>query len=218
MLTICPHAGGDMTNQLTAINHQPFDYQYLKGLLKDYHYPRNKISKMLKSGEIIALKSGLYVLSSLYNQPLVREVVANLLYGPSYVSLEYALAHYNLIPEAVFNVTSVTCGRKKIFRTQIGTFVYNHLKTEYYNIGYVVDRIEDVNYLIAIPEKALCDKLYFSPLLRDVDALEKLLYEDLRLDTSFIKKMDHKVISVLAGVGRSTNLSLLHKLVVNSEH
>lgn len=207
-----------MINQLTAINHQPFDYQYLKGLLKDYNYPRNKISKMLKSGEIIALKSGLYVLSNIYNKPLVREAVANLLYGPSYVSLEYALAHYNLIPEAVFNVTSVTSGRKKMYRTQIGTFVYSHLKSGYYNIGYVADKVEDVNYLIAIPEKALCDKLYLSPLLKDADALEKLLYEDLRLDASFLQQMDHKVISALVAVGRSTNLNLLEKLVVNNEH
>ena len=106
-----------MSKELLSIRQQPFDYQYLKGLFSAYRYPRNKISKLLKSGDILALKSGLYVSSERYGANFSSLQIANLLYGPSYISLEYALAHYGLIPEQVFEITSVTTGKKKLYIT-----------------------------------------------------------------------------------------------------
>jgi hypothetical protein len=214
MLTIRPYSGGDMTVKLNSINHQPFDYQFLKGMLQDYRYPRNKISKMLKSGDIIALKSGLYILSDIFQKPLILETAANLLYGPSYVSLDYALALYGLIPEIAYNVSSVTTGRRKIYQTPVGTFIYHHLKCDYYCLGYRVQKSGDTNYLIASPEKAVCDKLYLSPRLQDANSLEQFLFDDLRLDASALHKLDSKIITYLATVAGNNNLNLLKKLVI----
>jgi predicted transcriptional regulator of viral defense system len=202
-----------MTDQLVNVTRQPFDYQYLKGLLSGYRYPRNKISKMINSGEIIALKSGLYVLSKRFGRILVPELVANLLYGPSYVSLDYALASHGLIPELAFQVTSVTTGRRKTFETAVGTFSYQHLKPEYYSLGYQMRESQDSSYLIATPEKALCDKLYFASPLEDTIALERYLSEDLRIDITRLSELDRKLILRLAGLAGKRNLMLLKELI-----
>lgn len=69
-----------MTQQLLKISHQSFDYQYLKDLFRDYRYPRNKISKLLRTGKIVALKSGLNGLSKHFGRNLVPEQDANLLW------------------------------------------------------------------------------------------------------------------------------------------
>lgn len=201
-----------MTDQLVNVTHQPFDHQYLKGLFSGYRYPRNKISKLLNSGEIIALKNGLYVLSKRFGRNLVPELVANLLYGPSYVSLDYALARHGLIPELAFQVTSVTTGSRKTYETAVGTFSYQHLKPTYYCQGYLSRKSGDSSYLIATPEKALCDKLYFAPPLEDADALERYLFEDLRIDITRLHDLNGKLISRLAGLAGKRNLKLLKEL------
>jgi hypothetical protein len=169
---------------------------------------------MLKSGEIISLKSGMYVLSEKYDKPLVMEAVANLLYGPSYVSLDYALAHYGLIPEYAYNVTSVTCSRKKVYDTKIGIFVYHHLKAEYYRNGYDIQKAGSSSYLIASPEKALCDKLYLSARQKDTEALERLLYEEIRFDPAYLNDLSSDLICRFADIAANSNLTLLKKMVV----
>lgn len=202
-----------MTERLMNIAQQPFDYQVLKCLLRDYRYPRNKISKWIRSGEIVALKSGLYVFSKRYNRPPSLKLVANLLYGPSYVSLDSALAHWGLIPGHVFNLSSVSTGRKKTFETEIGTFTYQHLKPAYYSMAYQLQQIEDDPYLIATPEKALCDKLYLAPRLKQSESLEQYLFEDLRIDYDRLRDLDTALVSEIAAASGSHNLKLLKEML-----
>jgi predicted transcriptional regulator of viral defense system len=213
MLIDCQHIGGSMINQLAVVEHQPFDYQYLKGLLQEYKYPRNKISNMLKSGDIISLKSGLYVLSELYRKPLVMEHAANMLYGPSYVSLDYALSYYGLIPEHAYQITSVTSSRKKEYQTALGTFLYRKVKAAYYSIGYTIKEKDDIRYLIATPEKAICDKLYLAPLQKSADDLAKYLELDLRLDSSQLRSLNKQTLQDLAKAAASKNLNYLLQMV-----
>ena len=92
----------------------PFDYLYLVETLKHYTYPRNKINKMIKNGEIIRVKKGIYNLSPEYGGEIHYPLLANLIYGPSYVSLEYALSYWGLIPERVEIITSITNKRNKL--------------------------------------------------------------------------------------------------------
>lgn len=197
-----------MTKQLASISQQPFDYHYLKALLKNYRYPRNKISNMIKNNEIIPLKNGLYVLSEVYHRTLVPEQIANLLYGPSYISLEYAMAQYGFIPEEVYRITSVTTGRRKIYETRVGTFIYRQLKPEYYQLGYGLHCLQEQNYLIATPEKALCDKLYLSPGVNDLQELRQLLFEDLRIDQDRLLELDTSLIAQFAQAAKRKNLFL----------
>jgi predicted transcriptional regulator of viral defense system len=168
---------------------------------------------MLKSGDIISLKSGLYVLSELYRKPLVMEHAANMLYGPSYVSLDYALSYYGLIPEHAYQITSVTSSRKKEYQTALGTFLYRKVKAAYYSIGYTIKEKDDIRYLIATPEKAICDKLYLAPLQKSADDLAKYLELDLRLDSSQLRSLNKQTLQDLAKAAASKNLNYLLQMV-----
>ena len=117
--------------------------------------------------------------------PYSKELLANLIYGPSYVSLEYALYYHGLIPEAVCVVTSVTTGRKKRYRTPVGEFDYLHMPERFFSPGaeyFPLDRGR--GFMMAGPEKALFDLLY----LRYSDVaypdIGEHLFENLRIEES----------------------------------
>jgi predicted transcriptional regulator of viral defense system len=107
------------------IDRDHFDYQQLTACLSHLSKPRDKINKLLSKGEIVRIRKGLYTFGRPYRRgPLSRELLANLVYGPSYVSLDYALSYHGLIPERVSTVTSVALGRSRKFDTPLGTFTY----------------------------------------------------------------------------------------------
>ena len=94
-----------------AIPFEEFDYQTLLDSLRGYAFPRKKITSMLHKGEILRVKKGLYLFGEGQRRsPYCRELLANLIYGPSCISLEYALHYHGLTPERVETITSVTCG------------------------------------------------------------------------------------------------------------
>ena len=90
------------------------------------------------------------------------EQIANFLYGPSYVSMEWALSFYGMIPERVYTVTSMTLGRNKQYHTPIGDFSYFTLPARYYPVGITQKKSPDFvgGFLIATPEKALADLVF----------------------------------------------------------
>ena len=99
------------------------DYRFVMDCLKNYASPLGKLSRILHSGDLIRVKKGLYVFGEPYRRGnLSMEMLANMIYGPSYVSLEWALSYYGLIPEKVEEITSVTMKRKKKYDTPIGRF------------------------------------------------------------------------------------------------
>ena len=92
----------------------PFDTQTLTGALYNYKSPKDKIASFEQSDFLIRLKRGLFVVApNIQNQPLSKELIANHLYGPSYVSLQTALSFYKLIPERVHTVSSMTIKRSR---------------------------------------------------------------------------------------------------------
>lgn len=173
------------------------DYQALMAQLPPNSHPRRKIKELENKGYLIRLKKGLYVLSEeLVGKPYAIEIIANLIYGPSYLSLEYALSYYHLIPERVELITSVTIQKNKTFNTPLGNFNYQHLSPHLYPLGVSLQQInDDRTFIIASPEKAIMDlfTLKFSnadrPQKRDViTALES----DLRIDLDALKKKINK--------------------------
>lgn len=173
------------------------DYLYLMEKLKGYTYPRDKVTKLLRSGELVRIRKGLY-LSTRTATPYSKEILANLIYGPSYVSLEYALQHYSLIPEAVHTVTSVTTGRKKNYQTPIGLFEYSHLPERYFSPGAQFESAGNSrNYIIASPAKALFDILFLRyPLVRFAE-IEAHLFENMRIDEADFSNIDFSTIKML---------------------
>lgn len=116
---------------------------------------RNQVNAWQKKGQLVRLKKGLYLFSNTYKKFPEREKIANFLNQPSYLSLQYVLGHYGLIPEAVYNYTSITTKKTNKFNNKLGCFIYHHLQERHY-WGFV----EKKGILIAEPEKALLDYLY----------------------------------------------------------
>lgn len=102
-----------------------FDYTYLMEKLRDYRSPRSKVTTLLREGCIIQIRRGLYVLGNIYRRDISLHVLANLIYGPSYISFESALSYYGFNPERVVNPTSVCFKRKKQYSTPLGVFTYH---------------------------------------------------------------------------------------------
>lgn len=134
----------------------------LLGVFSDYSDVRGKISAISKKGFIKPIKQGVYLLSEDFSsRPYSKEILANLIYGPSYVSLESALADYGFIPERVAVTTSVSQGRGKSFSTAVGEFEYHHVKESIYSLGVQLKEVFDGAYCqYATPEKALLDFVY----------------------------------------------------------
>lgn len=204
------------------ISQEEFDYQTLMDALRDYARPRDKISDLLQKGVIIRVKKGLYVFGEDYRKkPYSREVLANLIYGPSYISLDYALQHYGLIPERVEAITSVARGRSRKFSTPIGLFTYRMLPLNAFRIG--MDRVEMEDgraFLMATREKALCDKLYDDrgTGIQTQKAVNDYLERNLRIDMSVLGEMNTTDIDAIALCYRSRKIGLLGALVRRIDH
>ncbi|GAB6011398.1 type IV toxin-antitoxin system AbiEi family antitoxin domain-containing protein [Viscerimonas tarda] len=193
-------------NELEKFGNIPIDNAVLSDITGNYNFPRNKVASMEKRGDIIRLKKGLYVVSDkISHKQISRELIANHLYGVSYISLETALSHYGLIPEKVFAIRSITTKRAKQFENAFGRFEYITMPTDYFSIGIrqqIVDN--EYAYLIATPEKALCDLIIATPSVRiqSVKAMQAYLEDDLRIDFSAVENIDLDVIGQCAEVGR----------------
>ncbi len=204
-------------NLRAQIPNEVFDYQTLLGVLAEYASPRDKISDLLCKGTIIKVKKGLYIFGKDASKKLYsHETLANLIYGPSYISLDYALQSYGLIPERVETVTSVTTGRSKTFSTPVGNFSYRKIGEEAFASG--MDMIENPvgnSYLIAVPEKALVDKIQsdWGMAIRTQTEMERYLVENLRLEIFDIQQMDISKIEQYANRYHSRKAGLLARLV-----
>jgi len=207
--------------EFEKIGNIPLESTILQDLVGNYKFPRNKISALEKRGEIIRLKRGFYVVSEKKShKPVSLELLANHLYGPSYISLETALSFYGMIPERVFAVRSMTFKRAKSFETSLGNFDYTTVSLEYFGIGLRQEIIENqYAFLIATPTKTVCDMIVATPNLRlqSVRALQTYLFEDLRIDFDIIKNFDKKIVEQCIKVGKKKGeLELLLKLLPHS--
>ena len=195
----------------------PVDYATLRSLFKEYSSPKNKIANLEHDGKIIRLKRGVFVVSpKISRKTLSTELIANHLYGPSYVSMETALRYYGLIPEQVHTVRSITPFHSKKFENTIANFEYTSVNKNYYSVGIKQQIENDCTFLIATPEKALCDMITTTPRLeiRSTKALLFYLEDDLRLDMSDFKKMNTDIIKQCIETGKKKNtLKLLLKLL-----
>ena len=183
----------------------------LMGELKNYASPAKKIERMVKSGELTRVVRGLYETDP--HTP--GHLLAASIYGPSYLSFEYALAHHGLIPEAVHQYTSASFDKKraKQFETPFGVFSYRDIPEEAFPYG-VQPLIENgYSYRLATPEKALCDELYkLSPCANRAE-LEQLLFENLRIDRQAFLGLDFTEMEQLASLYQTKNHKLLRSRI-----
>lgn len=211
MNTIVPY------KELIALGNIPISSGVLKSIYSNYRSPEMKISELEKKGFLIRLKRGMYVVSpEISGRLLSLELIANHIYGPSYVSLHYALRHYGLIPERVYMLTSVTTRHTRHFENSLALFSYRGVSKNYFPIGIRSEQEEGVNYLIATPEKALCDMLMVEKHIpyQSVSSLEIFFEEDMRIDVDDLRQMNPKIIRACMENGNKKNiLANLLKLI-----
>lgn len=195
---------------------EEIDYNLVMSCLQNYASPRDVITRMLAAGELIRVKKGLYVFGKMYaKHPFSVEILANMIYGPSYVSREYALSLYGLIPEGVYEVTCMSSTRNKDFETPVGRFSYRYLNKNKYSIG--VQRVEvrkGVFAMIASPEKALADLIYGHKEGAQEEAeLTSILTDDYRIDLGEIKNLKLDVMIKIAEKYNNKTISLIPKII-----
>ena len=191
-----------MVEQRRTYNNIPVEISVLREAVSEYRAQNNRISNMERTGDLIRLRRGLYVADpSVSNQEISRELVANNLYGPSYVSCQSALSYHGLIPERVNAVTSATIGRARSYTNPLGLFEYITVPRAYFHIGIEQVIVEnEYAFLIASPEKALCDLIVTTSGLRFQSARaarEYMLY-DLRIDLEERENWDTDIITQCA--------------------
>lgn len=192
-----------------ASKFEEIDYPFLLHVLHGYAHPRDKITWLLKNGILLRVKKGLYVFGREYaHGPYSIEVLANLIYGPSYISMEYALSLHGLIPERVEVVTSVTSKRDKEFSTTVGFFKYRYLHPRIYFVGVAHHEIDEIRrVMIATPEKALADLMVLSRnkiRLSGESDVKTFLYDDLRIDDGYA--FDSKLMGEIATAYRNATI------------
>jgi len=182
-----------------------------KNNLIEYSNKNNKISRDIRDGKLFKIINGLYETNP--NTP--GYLLAGSIFGPSYISFEYALSFYELIPERVTTITCATFNKKKKkqYKTNFGTFTYRDIPLLAYPEEILLKEETNYSYQIATPEKALCDKLYTLTPLNNYSNLENILFNDLRIDEEEFNKLNVDKINKLSNLYHSTNVNLLAKYI-----
>jgi len=141
----------------------------------------NQLDRWCKQGLLLQLRRGLYIFGKDERRiEPSRLYLAGQLYQPSYISLEYALSRYGLIPEKVVDVTSVSTKKTARFTNDFGTFIYQTVKPSAFR-GFISGKDEaGLPYFIAEPEKAVADFAYLNLKKIAAGAAEKTLLESFR--------------------------------------
>jgi predicted transcriptional regulator of viral defense system len=179
-------------------NHQAIMHE-----LSGYASPKARLTRMIKSGDVIQVRRGIFMDASAKAGHSLKSLAA-IIYGPSYLSFEYALAHYGLIPEQVQVFTSAAYNKNKNrrFSTPVGDFYYYYLPAAVFPYGVVLGSENDQHYLIATPEKALCDTLYKTHGIGSLQELQSLLFEDWRMEREALLALERDAVIFLAPLYR----------------
>ena len=178
---------------------------------KEYANPAAKIGRLVRHGDLIPVRKGLYET----DRSLPGHLLAGIIYGPSYLSFEFALAWHELIPEAVHAYTCATCGKgkKRLHQTPFGVFTYRDVPMPAFPYGTVLHEERGYGFILASPEKAVCDMLYACPPCANRRELKQLLFDDLRIDEEAFEGMDLAGMAELAGLYRTANHRLLLSMI-----
>jgi predicted transcriptional regulator of viral defense system len=205
-----------------AIPYEEVNTAMLRQALSGYVSPDDKIGDMVCRGELLRVRKGLYAIAPEYRQSaLSHEILANTLYGPSYLSLEYALSWYGMIPERVTELTSVCLGRSRFFSTETGNFSYCSIKKAAYKEGYDLISIPDGrSFLMATREKALVDLIENrrNVQIRSGKQMKMRLLEDLRVDEITLLNLNIERVSHYASLYGSVKTKLLVSFLMKLEH
>ena len=194
-----------MNSPLEQIGNIPVSTATLESLFPELSDKNQKLRLLEREKQIVRLKRGLYVCTpEVTGKPLSTELIANHIYAPSYISMSTALRYYGLIPEAVYVTQSMTLKRSSDFDTPLGRFEYTRISKAAFPIGVTIINKTQYAFLMATPEKALCDLIANSPMvnLRYVNEAATYLEEDIRMEMDDFKEMNPEIFEAYAKVGK----------------
>ncbi len=197
-----------MNRELSEIGVVPVTTSIIESLYPELKSTDKKVIWLEKKGYLIRLKRGLYVVNPEHTgKTLSSELIANHLYAPSYVSMSSALRYYGLIPEAVYTHQSMTIKHSRSFETPIGLYDYKQISKKVFHVGIRSVHKGDYAFLIASPEKALCDLIANSSLvnLRYMKDVETYLEQDIRMDMEGFYKFDTAILEDYIKVGKKAD-------------
>ena len=197
-----------MNRQLMTIGTIPVTTSVIESLYPELKSADKKVGWLEKNGYIIRLKRGLYVVNPEHSgKTLSNELIANHLYAPSYISMSTALRYYGLIPDAVYTYQSMTVKHSRNFKTPIGNYDYKYINRDAFSVGIKSMHKGEYAFLIASPEKALCDLIANSSkvnlrFLKDVD---NYLVHDMRMDMDEFYRFDATIFEEYIKVGKKAD-------------
>lgn len=177
----------------------------------NYKVPKMKIKREIEDNVYFEVKRGLYETDSNVDPMLLSGYICS----PSYLSFEYALSLYGLIPETVYTYTSATFGKRHIksYTNKFGNYSYQDIPKNAYVYGIMQITQGDYSYVIATKEKALCDMLYISKPARSIKELKHLIFDSLRIDEYEFYSLCRDDLLFLSKLYKCTNLKLLYKIL-----
>lgn len=183
----------------------------LKDKYINYSNSLDKIKRESKSGNIYRLTRGIYET----NKNVEPYFLASSILSPSYLSFDWALSFYGLIPEKIVSITSASLNIKKnkTYINKFGRFEFSDISANAFSEG--LTYIENGDYIvrIATKEKAICDSLAKWRVVRNIKDLKELLFIDKRIDEDEFATCDFKLMMRLASLYNKTNLNMLIKLI-----
>ena len=187
------------TEAIENYSGQPLTRQILMDLLQGYRRPYDKINELVNQKVLVQVKRGVFIPGPEARVPAPETMLlANHLWGPSYVSSDSALSYWGMIPERVYETLSMTTNLAKMYKTPVGRFRYIRLPLPYFSFG--IQRVElaaKQMALIAGKEKSLCDKIITTQRLklRSVKQTREYLMQDLRISRDALRELNTGVIN-----------------------
>lgn len=164
-----------------------FNLNDIRKFAPDFH--RRQLHTWIRNGLLTPIAGGYYVLAEKTIDEAYLFMAANLLYEPSYVSLESALAYFQVIPETVLRVTSISSRRTKQFTSNWGVFQYRSVRSDLF-FGYEVVRVnQQKKYKMAKLEKAILDYLYLNTRINQIIELEALRWNKERIQAELDEQL-----------------------------
>lgn len=207
------------TQTLKTLNNLDFfTKEALRGLESNEEALAFNLKSWQKTGKIITLKNGLYLLGERWEKEPDKEdyseFLANKIYEPSYLSGEYVMSKYGLLTEGVYGISSVTTRKTKIFKNKLGVFSYSSIRPSLFT-GFKIENRGRVRFM-ASKAKAVFDYLYFR-FLKETPVNEKEILE-LRINWENITKKEWFEIEKYIKIAKSQRLKEVGKIIKGLIH
>lgn len=184
--------------------------------LIDPHFHRRRLNEWQEKEYIKKIAKGRYIFSDLAIDENVLFEIANRLYGPSYVSVESALSYYQIIPESVYGITSISTRRTYSFSTPLGEFQYRTLKPAFF-FGYQIVKYNEKAFKIADIEKAVLDFFYLHPELSSINDIASLRFSEDIFRQNYNQKKLQNYLDKFGQKALANRIKVFLNMVINNK-